>query len=152
MNEIIKKAIAVMGKDFTEIREGKTWTVKGNAFTGQDGIRYERGSVAPKTNVKVFGWSLASSLFTLEHATGIALFLSSDKGAENLANVLIETQPLVIKLGHETRFSAFADIVTAKGITTEKAKTIIAKYAELAKASRAKTTKTATDYTAIFGL
>lgn len=135
-----------VAKDLTEIAQGKTWRVTGRAFTGRDGVAYSAGMDAPKTNVRVAKWTLASDLFTLDTAKAFAKFVTSHANGAALISAMLDNAEQVAKYNHEDRFSAFIGLMAyaneTKTIKAEKVATIIAN-AKTAKVATAKVEKVA---------
>ena len=134
-----------VAKDLKEIHiEKKTWPVTGRAFTGRDGVAYKQGDKAPKSNVRVAKWSLASDLFTIETAKAFAKFVTAHANGTALIGAMVDNAELVSKYNHEDRFAAFIGLMayaeTAKAIKAEKVNEIITN----AKTAKAVTVKTAT--------
>ena len=99
------KALSKMATEVVSIANGKTWTVTGRSFIGRDGIQYSAGMSAPKSNVNVFGWKLASDLFTVAHAK--ALVASKPETLNALFDAMTASKALVTYLNHETRHAVF---------------------------------------------
>lgn len=130
MSELVKKGIERLAKDLHAIHiEKKQWTVTGRAFTGRDGIAYSAGMSAPKTNAKVFGWTLPSDLFTLADAQAFAQVITTHANGTALAEALTDSADSVAKYNHDNRHAAFIAIVdyatTAKTIKADKVAEII---------------------------
>ena len=145
MNETTAKGLERLARDLNAIHvEKKTWTVTGRAFTGRDGIAYSAGMSAPKSNAKVYGWTLASDLFTLDNAQAFAKAITTHANGDDLAKALTDSAELVAKYNHDDRFTAFTAILayatTAKAIKAEKVAEIIAS-AKVAKVATAKVAK-----------
>ncbi len=142
MNTETQKGLARLVKDLTEIKAGKTWKVTGRAFTGRDGKQYTAGDSAPKTNVKVYGWTLASDLFAMPIAKAFTDAITAPNG-DKVAAMLTATAEAVSKANHETRFAIFMDIVqsaTAKKPTYATPE-MVAVYVTNAKTATVKTAK-----------
>jgi len=105
LKETTSKALARMATEVVSIANGKTWTVTGRTFIGRDGITYSAGMSAPKSNVNVFGWKLASDLFTVADAK--ALVASKPAHANALFDAMSASKSLVTYLNHETRHAVF---------------------------------------------
>lgn len=148
-----KAVIERVAKDLTEIKAGKTWKVTGRAFTGRDGIAYSAGMSAPKSNIRVAKWSLASDLFTIETAQAFAKFATAHANGNALIQAMLDNAETVAKYNHEDRFAAFISLMAyaqeSKAIKAEKVTALIAN-AKTAKVATAKTA-TATDLS-ILGL
>lgn len=142
-----QKVIDRIAEDLTAIHvEKKVWKVTGRAFTGRDGIAYSAGMSAPKSNVRVAKWNLASDLFTIETAKAFAKFVTESPNGDALIAAMLDTAESVSKYNHEDRFGAFVALMayakTAKVIKTEKVSELIinAKTAKVATVKTAKVT------------
>ena len=109
LNETTSKALAKMATEVVAIAGGKTWTVTGRTFVGRDGITYAAGDKAPKTNVNVFGWKLASDLFTVADAK--ALITAKPALLNALNDAMSDAKALVTYLNHETRHAVFTALL-----------------------------------------
>ena len=130
MNETTQKGLERLVRDLTAIHtEKKVWTVTGRSFTGRDGITYSAGMSAPKTNAKVFGWTLPSDLFTLADAQVFAQVITTHANGDALAQALTDSADSVSKYNHADRHAAFVAVTayaqTAKAIKAEKVAEII---------------------------
>ena len=134
LNTETAKALAKMASEIIAIANGKTWTVTGRAFIGRDGKQYKAGDQAPKTNVNVFGWKLASDLFTVADAQAFAKRADLD----NLYAVMSANKALVTYLNHETRHAVFSALLETPNAD-------IAALVENARPAKVATTKTASD-------
>lgn len=108
LNSTTAKGLEKVATEMLAIASGKTWTVTGRSFVGRDGITYVAGDKAPKSNVNVFGWKLASDLFTLADAKALVVKATSNPDYANaLADAMTATKSLVTYLNHETRHAVF---------------------------------------------
>lgn len=110
LKETTSKALAKMATEVVSIANGKTWTVTGRTFIGRDGITYSAGMSAPKSNVNVFGWKLASDLFTVADAKALVALKPATLNA--LADAMSDAKALVTYLNHETRHAVFVALVS----------------------------------------
>jgi len=98
------KGLSKMATEILAIANGKTWKVTGRSFVGRDGQTYSAGMEAPKTNVNLFGWKLASDLFTVADAQAlISRSRILPETVNALADAMTASKSLVTYLNHETR-------------------------------------------------